>query len=518
MSAMSNATPCGIDLTPMPGALRARRGELAPAQLPDLCRAVAAGGGRLIALWGSDERARGRGFTLSVVLQDDAGLILAELPLSADDPQHPDVGDIFPAAIRMQRANYDLTGIGHIGGDARWWLRHGHWPEPAFPLRFEPDPARQALQGEADYAFVRVQGSGVHEVPVGPVHAGIIEPGHFRISVVGEKVLRLEQRFGYTHKGIEKRFQGQTLADGVRLAARISGDSTAAYGWAYAMAAEALTGTHAPPRALALRALLLERERLANHLGDLGALGNDGGFAFGLSQFMRLKECLLRANAAAFGARYPMDAIVPGGMRTDLDDTARRVLLADLAPLEGELRTLQAIYDDHSGLQDRFIGAGRVVPALAERLGMLGLAARASGNRDDWRIALPVDPYAGLHVQAAHRSGGDVAARVGVRFDEVHESLRLCRALLESLPGGPLAVALEPVRGDGIGLGGVEGWRGPILVALSADADGRIRRCHPHDPSWQNWPAVEHAAIDNIVADFPLINKSFNLAYSGHDL
>ncbi|MGH8089866.1 MAG: Ni,Fe-hydrogenase III large subunit, partial [Rudaea sp.] len=284
-----------------------------------------------------------------------------------------------------------------------------------------------------------------------------------------------------------------------------------------AMAVEAVTGTSPPPRALALRGLLLERERIANHVGDIGGIANDAGFAFGLSQCSRLKEDLLRANARVWGQRYPLDAIVPGGVRDDVGAGAVRALLADLAALETELLRLREIYDNHAGLQDRFIGAGTVSPELAAKLGIVGLAARASGRAQDWRHALPADPYA-QPLTPVVRSAGDVAARVAVRFDETLASIGLCRSWLAALPDGELVAPLGAARAGALGLGGVEGWRGPVLVAVRLDADCRIARCHQHDPSWHNWPALEHAIIDNIVPDFPLINKSFNLAYSGHDL
>src|SRR5437773_360624 len=207
--------------------------------------------------------------------------------------------------------------------------------------------------GDPRYAFVPVEGEGVHEIAVGPVHAGIIEPGHFRFSVVGERVLRLEERLGYTHKGVEKRFESLSLEEGARLAARVSGDSSVAFSWAYAMALETAAACKVPERALWLRALLLERERVANHLGDLGALGNDGGLAFGLAQFSRMKEQLLRNNAALFGHRYLMDRVVPGGVTVDLDAAGAGSILAEADRLEDELRTLRGIYYDHAGLQDR---------------------------------------------------------------------------------------------------------------------------------------------------------------------
>jgi Ni,Fe-hydrogenase III large subunit len=354
------------------------------------------------------------------------------------------------------------------------------------------------------------------------VHAGIIEPGHFRFQVVGEKVLRLEERLGYVHKGIEKRFEALSLADVYRLAGRVSGDSTVAYAWAYAQAAEAIAGLAVPPRAAWLRALALERERIANHLGDLGYLGNDGGFAFGLSQFSRLKEDVLRANLAAFGHRMMMDFVVPGGVARDVDAAALRALAEQSLALQAEIRVIRGIYDEHAGLQDRFRTCGQVSPDLAARLGLAGMAGRASGRAHDLRCDHPVAPYDRLGVAKAVREDGDVAARVAVRFDELAESLRLVRAIADMAPDadltGDLRLPLPASPPQRLGLGFVEGWRGPVLVALESGPGGSIRRCHPHDVSWSNWPVLEHAVIGNIVPDFPLINKSFNLSYSGHDL
>ncbi len=277
------------------------------------CRAVRDSGGRLVALWGSE---RGAGLAMQVTLATVGGLALLTLPVAKELPVYPGIEEIFPAANRMQRAAHDLLGISAQGSeDRRPWLRHTAWAPDVFPLRQAfPEPSVQrSTEYAEDYPFVQVAGDGVHEIPVGPVHAGTIEPGHFRFSIVGERVLRLEERLGYKHKGIEKRFVGMTLEAGARLAARVSGDSTVAYGWAYAMAAESACGIVPPPRALWLRALLLERERVANHLGDLGFIGNDAGLAFGLSQFLILKEDLLRTHAELFGHRYLMDVIVPGG-------------------------------------------------------------------------------------------------------------------------------------------------------------------------------------------------------------
>jgi Ni,Fe-hydrogenase III large subunit/Ni,Fe-hydrogenase III component G len=509
---------CGLDFQRLPGAARVALATVSEVQWSTFASAVQ-DGGRLVALWGSDGRRAGLGFLVYAAYATDDGLACARLPVAAGQAEYPDLSALFPSAARMQRAVFDLLGVRAAGSeDRRPWLRHGAWPADYFPLRHDAEPHGAFDNEQERYAFVSVEGDGVHEIPVGPIHAGIIEPGHFRFSIVGEKVLRLEERLGYVHKGIERRFVGMPLADGHRLAGRVSGDSTVAYAWAYAMAAEAATGCAIPARAAWLRALLLERERIANHLGDLGALGNDGGLAFGLAQFSRLREEWQRTSAAVFGHRLLMDCIVPGGVAGDPSDAGLAQLRSQCGEFHAEVTRLRAIYDEHAGLQDRFLTAGIVTPELAAQLGLTGLAARASGSQRDLRVDFPCSPYDQIVVRPALEIRGDVSARVAVRFDEIFESLRLLQVIVDDLPGGPLRAEVPVRSGPGFGIGWVEGWRGEVLVALEADGDGRLQRCHCHDPSWQNWPLLEHAVIGNIVPDFPLINKSFNLSYSGQDL
>ncbi len=509
-----------LGLTPalQPAALPAARVSVGSGQMLAVAKLAQEQGARLVALWVADERDRARGFVVRVVYEDADGLTLVEHAVPDASSRYPDLAPLFPATSRMQRAAFDLTGVAAEADDVRPWLWLASWPIDRFPLQRDFEASPTWKPGEENYPFVRVEGDGVHEIPVGPVHAGIIEPGHFRFQVVGEKVLRLEERLGYVHKGIEKRFESMTLADGHRLAGRVCGDSTVAYAWAYAQALEAIAGVSPPARAASLRALALERERVANHLGDLGYLGNDAGFAFGLAQFSRLREDVLRANAKAFGHRLAMDFVVPGGVAHAPDTAALAAIRDQCVLLDREVRVLREIYDEHAGLQDRFRQCGRVTPELAAQLGLTGLAGRASGQAHDLRCDLPVAPYDVLAPRKCGRTDGDVAARVLVRFDEIAESLRLTRALLDALPDGDTLVPVPAAASGRLGLGCVEGWRGPVLVALEAGPDGGIRRCHPHDPSWQNWPVLEHAVIGNIVPDFPLINKSFNLSYSGHDL
>jgi Ni,Fe-hydrogenase III large subunit len=511
----------------LPGAPRTRGLGVTADEWSQCAGDVAASGGRLLAMWASacdewdggdtleiediyagaagPEPARdtsSRATDIYAAFLVDPGVLILELSVwrrgmpSVGHADYPGIEALFPCASRLQRAMSDISGVSASDPDHRPWLRHP----------------------PGGYEFTRVSGEGVHEIAVGPVHAGTIEPGHFRFSVVGEKVLRLEERLGYTHKGIERRFSELPLLEGHRLAARIAGDSAVAHSWAYCQALEGMAGCVIPPRAAALRALFLELERIANHLGDVGALANDAGFAFGLNQFSRLKEQLLRAVSQALGQRYLLDAVVPGGARLDISAAGSQSLATAIAAIRHEAAELRAIYEDHAGVRDRFTDTGILTAELALRLGVLGLVGRASGQALDARLDFPCAPYDALPPARVVRQDGDVAARVAVRFEELAESCRLARTLLASLPSGAHLVSIQAPPDRSFATGLIEGWRGPVFVALEAGPAGTIRRCHPHDPSWQNWPALEHAILGNIVADFPLINKSFNLAYSGVDL
>lgn len=514
-----------ITFDTLEGALRVQYARVNAQQWHQVCAQVAASDGRLVALWGADRTQSGSGYSVHAALATPEDFICISLALSG--AAYPDIAELFPAANRMQRAIRDLLGLVASGAtDQRKWLRHTAWRESEFPLRKADVVQAAQRQGDANnvfestdaYPFVQVSGDGVHEIPVGPVHAGTIEPGHFRFSVVGERVLRLEQRLGYKHKGIEKRFEQMDMIQGARLAARVSGDSAVAFGWAYAMAVESAAGVMPPPRALWLRALLLERERIANHLGDLGFLGNDAGLAFGLSQFLILKEDVLRLNDALFGHRYLMDVIVPGGVARYFPDAGVTRVREEAECIEQTVLRLKHIYDEHAGLQDRFMECGCVTPALAARLGLIGQAGRASGQAWDARVTHPCAPYRELVVNVAGHTAGDVAARVAVRFAEIVESIRLLRLIVDRMPLGDISAPVPVPAAGRLGIGWIEGWRGDVFVALETGNDGRIARLHPRDPSWHNWPVLEHAILGNIVPDFPLINKSFNLSYAGQDL
>ncbi|MBK5915753.1 NADH-quinone oxidoreductase subunit C [Rhodocyclus purpureus] len=530
-----------IDFSTLPGqAFPVWTARVDAGELLAFCRAARDAGRWLVTLWTSlaregDNKAGELRGELHLALDLAEGLVCLTLPAGQGGFQ--DLAPIFPSAGRLQRAAFDLTGIGPESGDRRPWLRHANWPADWFPLRDDSHDAPRLPTRHEDYAFVRVEGEGVHEIPVGPIHAGTIEPGHFRFSVVGELVMRLEERLGWKHRGIARRFAKLSLAgDGAsggsgvnaaaRLAGRIAGDSTVAWTWAFCQAAEAVAGVEPPPRALLLRALLLERERVAAHLADLGAIGNDTAFAFGLMEFLRLREDWLRGNGRVFGHRLLFDCVVPGGVALDLSASDAKALRDECATLAKEVAQLHAIYDDHAGMQDRLLTTGRVTKELALQLGLIGMPGRASDVARDLRCRGDHEPWAKLSPQLVTHPNGDVAARTLQRFAEIDESLRLIGTILDRLQGTPAGGcrAAWPATGsaaDGTGarhgFGWVEGWRGDVFVALEVDKDGRIRRCHTHDPSWHNWPVLEHAVIGNIVADFPLINKSFNLSYAGAD-
>ena len=425
------------------------------------------------------------------------------LSVAATAGRFPSIGRLHPPAQRLERAIRDLFGLeAEDAADTRPWLDHGRW---------DKDAPRQS------YRFLPVEGESLHQIPVGPVHAGIIEPGHFRFTANGETVVRLEARLGYVHKGIERLMRGADLERAGLLAARTSGDSTVAYGLAFARAAEAALGIEAPPRAHWLRALMAELERLANHIGDIGAICNDAAFALMHSHCGALRERVLRASEAAFGHRLMRDRIVPGGVTADLTPEGARAIAALVAETRRRFPALVELYDSTASLQDRTVGTGCVAADLAALWGAGGYVGRASGRIFDARRAAPYPPYDALPFEVPVRSEGDVDARVWIRIGEVLASLGLVEAILSCLPEGKLRREL-PRSGGGEGMALVEGFRGDVLVWLRLGPGGEVARCHLRDPSWFQWPLVEAAIEGNIVADFPLCNKSFNCSYSGHDL
>jgi Ni,Fe-hydrogenase III large subunit len=431
----------------------------------------------------------------------------------ARDRRYPALSPLRPSAVLFERMIHDLWGLSAEGAvDSRPWLDHGSWGQVA-PMTRQP---AGLIAPAPPMEFLPIEGQGWHQIPVGPIHAGIIEPGHFRFTVQGEMVVRLEARLGYTHKGTLLLMQGKSPRTAARFAARLSGDTTVAHALAFALAAEAATGSAAPPRAIALRAVMLELERVANHLNDIGFLCNDAAFAFPHAETGRLREGLLRANHAAFGHRLMMDRVIPGGLGPDLAPGGEAVLLSALGEISAAWPGLARIIEDHASLQDRLVGTGVLAPELAARFAAGGFVGRASGRGFDARRALPHAPYDLLAPATPLFTEGDVDARLRVRQAELLESLRLLRHLLASLPDGPVHAPLQPGGGEGVGI--VEGFRGEIVTWMALDDGGLIRAVFPRDPSWLQWPLLEAAVMGNIVADFPLCNKSFNCSYSGVDL
>jgi Ni,Fe-hydrogenase III large subunit len=379
------------------------------------------------------------------------------------------------------------------------------------PLSAHPQqPSKQPA-----YAFLPVQGEGLHRIPVGPVHAGIIEPGHFRFTASGETVVRLEERLGYAHRGLESLMEGASLERAARLAGRVSGDSTVAYALAFARAVEAGLGVAAPPRAQWLRGLMAELERLANHLGDIGAVCNDAAFALMHTHCGVLREQVLRAAHAAFCHRLMMDAVIPGGVAADLTAAGADAIGAAMRLVRARFPLLVDLYDDTASLQDRTVGTGVVKADLAARFGAGGFVGRASGGAFDARKAFPYPPYDDLEFEVPTRHDGDVNARVWIRIEEVRQSLALVDQILARTPDGPISAPLGNGAGEGTAL--VEGFRGDVFIWVRVEA-GRVGGVYLRDPSWFQWPLLEAAIEGNIVADFPLCNKSFNCSYAGVDL
>ncbi|WP_287788036.1 hydrogenase expression protein HypE [Acidiphilium sp.] len=463
----------------------------------------------LLGLWGE-----ARAVHMAVADAGDGNRIRV-LSLPCPEGHYPSVGRAHPPAIRLERAIADQFALVAVGlPDTRPWLDHGKWGVHA-PLGARQNGARPAKV----YEFLPVEGENIHQLPVGPVHAGIIEPGHFRISADGEVVVRLEERLGYTHKGVESLLQGADLMRAARLACRGSGDSTVAYGLAFAHAVESARAWFPPPRAIWLRALMAELERLANHLGDVGAICNDGGFAIMLAHCSALREQVLREAAACFGHRLMMDRIVPGGVAADIAPPAAARVAATLADIRRRFQRLVELYDTTASLQDRTVGTGVLRPALAAQFAAGGFVGRASGRRCDARRWPGYAPYDELEFEIPVLQEGDVNARLWIRVREVEQSIGLIGQILAKLPEGPIR-AENGSRAHAVseGMAIVEGFRGDILAWVRIGATGHIERCHLRDPSWFQWPLLEAAIEGNIVADFPICNKSFNCSYSGHDL
>jgi Ni,Fe-hydrogenase III large subunit/Ni,Fe-hydrogenase III component G len=485
----------------------------------ETAKAMKSAGARLVSEWAADESLFERGFGIYACYEKEGEFTIVKASIPINDPTFPSLTKKFIPAYRFERQMRSLMGVIPIGHpDLRPWIKHEDWRKDAYPLRKSFDESTHISKAAGEYRWIKAEGEGVYEIPVGPVHAGIIEPGHFRFQAVGEDVINLEEKLGYVHKGIEKRFESLQWEDGARLAGRVSGDTTAAHALCYCHAVESMAGCNPPERALWLRALLLERERIANHLGDIGAIANDAAFAFMLYQLAILKEKLLRTNYKLFNHRFMMDKIIPGGMAVDISQNGKEEILSEMDWLSKEFERLVIIHDENSSLDDRLRDAGVLTKEKARELCVVGFTARASGQKMDCRIQNPLSPYDRIIPKMTVLNSGDVHARVWVRIEEVRDSIRLIREILNSLPEGKIKEGFTPPSPDKSGFSVVEGWRGEIVYWIQSGPNGKINRCMVRDPSSVNWIALEEAIHGNIVPDFPLCNKSFNQSYSGHDL
>jgi Ni,Fe-hydrogenase III large subunit/Ni,Fe-hydrogenase III component G len=432
------------------------------------------------------------------------------LHLTKDSLEFPSLATrSFPAG-RFEREMHDLFGVVPQGHPLpRRLVRHPHWPAGWYPLRRDAGPPPPFTDAEP-YPFLTVEGQGVYEIPVGPVHAGLIEPGHFRFSVVGETILKLKIRLWFAHRGIEKLFEGRDAMSATGLAERISGDTSAGHALAYSLAVEDALAIQMPEQSQLTRCVLIELERLYNHVADLGALANDVGYGIANAHALRIRERLLRINADVTGHRLLRDAIIPGSVTV-----ANLPNVSDLREIAVDVQELTTITLANSVVKDRFSGTAVLGLAQAQDLGCLGPVARASGLAVDARIDHPV---IGLPIHPVLGSGGDVLARYQVRSEEVRASVDLLTTLIPELSTGTAAGRMG-TRTDGgaAGVGIVEGWRGTIVHRVEVK-DGIITRVKAVDPSWFNWPALPVALANTIVPDFPLTNKSFNLSYAGNDL
>ena len=418
-----------------------------------------------------------------------------------------------PAAAWFERMVRDLWGhVAEGATDPRPWLDHGRWPVTR-PMAMLPQSRGPGAPEPP--TFLPTAGEDLHQVPVGPIHAGVIEPGHFRITAEGETVLRVEALLGYTHKGTLALMRGKSPRAAARYAARLSGDSTVAHSIAFARAAEAASGVEAPARAAALRAVMAEIERIASHLRDIGMVCGDVALAAIEATCEQLREELLRASADAVGHRLMMDMVIPGGVAADLLPAGAAALREAADAIAGAMPDLRQAYESYASLTDRMTGTGVIAPALAYAFGAGGYTARASGQRVDARVLPGYAPYERLASEIVTLDTGDVDARLRIRFAEIDESLSILRGLLTALPEGTLVAALPQATGEGIGW--AEGFRGDCWCWLRLDV-GLIAAAFLRDPSWMHWPLLEAAVPGHTIGDFPLICKSINASISGVDL
>jgi len=479
-------------------------------------RETTTGGDRLLALF-AEEPSSGR-FLLHAVAGGSAPGRFVRAVMEVSPRSYRTFTDVCPGTHWFEREIYDLFGLAPQGHPESNPLRfHEGWPKKLFPLRSAGAPAPDARRG---YRFLLVRGEGIHEVAVGPVHAGIIEPGHFRFSCAGETIQNLEIRLGYQHKGIESLFPGDPGMGKILLSESISGDTAVGHSTACARLLEAITGKPADPSAERWRAAALEIERVSNHCGDLGGLSTDIGYLFGAAHFGRLRGAALNLLLKITGNRFGRGLNRVGGIGLRVPGIAPEDLMEELSRLRAEVENVGTTLLDAPSVAARMEGTGRLLPHTAKTLQFVGMAARASGRDIDARRDFPSPAYVESPPAKVLLDTGDVMARARVRFLEMRASFDwLSGVLAGATPTGAIAAeTIAPVATRRLVVSVEEGWRGEIVHAAIVDAVGRIARYKVADPSFRNWPGLSFAVQKNVISDFPLCNKSFNLSYSGADL
>ncbi|MFA4992983.1 MAG: NADH-quinone oxidoreductase subunit C [Candidatus Omnitrophota bacterium] len=488
----------------------------------DTCLALHKGLSSPVAvLFASDERKDTAKFVVNCAFVNlkKSQWVIVSMDVSEDALYFDSLAKNIHSASLFEREIWEMFGIEPKGSpDLRRLRLHDEvYPKGNYPLRKD---FRQIQAGNlSDYKFNKVEGTGVFEVPVGPVHAGIIGPGHFRFSVAGEPIINLETRLGFAHRGVEKLFEGRNCFEALRLAECVSGDASFAHSLAFAQAVEKISGVLIPKQAVYLRAIFLELERMYNHVNDIGAMALDVGFSFPSAYASVIKEAILQLNDKLAASRYLKQVNTVGGVVKDLDEPKKKMLLDSFKGIKHDFNELVNILYSSVSFMDRVDTTGALRRKTAEGLGVVGLIARSSGVPADLREYFPAFSavYKEAKFKIATEESGDVLARLKVRIAEFKESSRLVEEFTGKLAEGR-QINIHPELKGGSALGYVEGWRGPVLYWLATDAAGLIRRCKIVDPSFLNWQGLSYAVLGNIIPDFPLCNKSFGLSYSGGDL
>lgn len=475
---------------------------------------------RLLAVFAEDRVAAENAFYNYYVFDrpGDSSYLIVRGRIPAAEPRFPSLASTLPSVNWQEREIQDWFGLEAEGHpNPRRVALHDHWPD-VHPLRkdFSLDTVLPPFEGER-HTYRPTLGEGVFQIPVGPVHAGVIEPGHFNFAVAGEPILYLQLRMFYKHKGTEKLFEQMPVARAVFLAESVSGDSAASHATAFCQAVETASATEVPFRAQVIRTILLELERIYNHIADIGAIAMDVGFVVANAHAGRLRERVLALNEELTGSRLLRGMVCVGGVRRDWTGAQVSLLAPTLESVEREFRDLTRLIATSDSTRDRLERTGILTPEKAAALGIVGVGGRASGVDRDVRRDHPYAAYRNLSWRIPVYQAGDVLHRMQVRIDEVSESLTIIRDCAANLPAGDCRAPVRPLEPGRCALSAVEGWRGEILYWMRAGAGGRLERCKIKDPSLNNWPALVEAVGGNIIADFPVINKSFNLSYSGTD-